>query len=841
MSTITAGRQGAYGRHQGDGLIRTIDGGAELYMLMPSQPSVRDAAGWEDRLKAARPWYMIMSALADLIPDLPVNSRRLTRGLYRRVHILAVASPRRYTPSPTLDPATRTRLARDHADLVIHDRFTLFGVRLHTGGGERERKNLRQRWYEATAESEGETPDEAFRPDMERVRTILENAGCRTPDDDTMRRAFAWWPMGDQNDPTPIMAEPGHLHLFPNHAACDKAEYLRRTTWDCSLLESKVDGMYTATIANLGVLPFRGEREDTPGSDWASTLLASRDGGGAGAIAVSITGLVEPGWLSREQIDRDKMKVLDKAEEQAMTGHNRNLNIADELGQASLAYARDGKPWPTLIEGNAQVCLPYRIDNPKTVPYPGHVELNRDRQHRAFNTMLLGSAADWNPSPVLWPTPILAFAGLNSRSFAGDDTGTGQADDMAGALVGLTEADRIPVYDSPWRASRRHERPITLITGSTGSGKTRLGLHLAAQYGRLPAPDGRGRRIPVVFWDPKRKSSDFSGYVTRRGGRVVRFDDRRALGVLDPLRAIPADMPDLIQQTGVNMLSQILSGQTGDRDREIAIGSMIGYGRRHGARSLGDAIDLSAAAVADHATDAAQVSPHAAAVKADLDRLAVNDPLMPLLYAHGASGTRLNAGEGMTLLSAGALNIIPDKTEQTAVSAVQRWVCRMGALAGSALVMRRDGALVIDEAWSLLSDEYGRGLARTMGRLARDQHYMVMMLSQKASDFTDARLGDYVGKMYALAIGGREEGEGRMGEADAVCRLMHQPTDGRLHTRLMEDAVVDGESNAPNPDGLYALRDPETGVLLRGSVAYMQVGGQGAAIPVEIRIDPSLE
>lgn len=78
---------------------------------------------------------------------------------------------------------------------------------------------------------------------------------------------------------------------------------------------------------------------------------------------------------------------------------------------------------------------------------------------------------EYDPSPCYWPAPILAYAGLNGRSFTGDDTGQNRDSDLPGALVGASEADAQPVYDSPFAASKRSGRCISLGLGSTGSGK----------------------------------------------------------------------------------------------------------------------------------------------------------------------------------------------------------------------------------------------------------------------------------------------------------------------------------------------------------------------------------
>lgn len=1367
---------GTFARHMGGGFLRTIDGGAIQCMVMPSQPSVRDAADWGEREKAAAPMFAIMQGLADLVPKGVGRNRRLLRTFYRRIRFLAVSASRPFEPSPTLDGANRARLAREQADTVVHDRFTLVCVRLQSGVGAKGLESLR----ESMADASGYVADAAFDADRRRIRLILESAGCVEPDGMLMQRALAWWPTERRADRLPVMVEPEHVHVFPSYRMCRLAAKYKRTRIDCADWSKRIGRSYAMTLATLGVTPFRGQDERrSPDSAWAARLLASREGGGGGAIALSVTGLVEPGELSREQIDKDKDKVLDKAYEQATGGHTDNMRVAGELDEASRLYNMEGKPWPTLIEANVTAAMPGVLDNAGMVPYPGQVTLNPDRQQYAFEQMMVGSNVEYNPSPVFWPTPMLAYAGLNGRSFTGDDTGRGLASDLPGALVGVSEADRQPVYDSPLSASMRHGKAITTIVGSTGSGKaislstslpvppqprlpqgglvplrdlktgdllysrdgktypitgmspirthdmfemtlsdgqrircsgahqwvawtwrdrnaprcakhrasldrralyarvhdalyeaagrapdewwslvailrqtspiiaplglrnpadsfkeamrftdtpmrrmrglgmsrkgrryppvpllewlydewdrnagrmplakradrldrirraldrnpvepvnvpdlahllglkpanvasafarypgepvaaprlawrenvacwhapdalrawadrlmwryhddpgarhgeqvvttrimldegltttegqanwailkpeplegkpldlpldpwclgawladgarrageiasdpsngdldharrrfeqagfkttgraaacmfgvpglvpilrrlgvygdkhipevyqhasleqrlelvrglldhdgfidahgsieftqsvdhkpivdaltrllrslgivvheatrskagyrdgngvrhttqdrlrltfttdmpvfslprkrallpktlretqrwlyvkdiqpiadephrclsiaspdhtylvagyvpthnTRLGLHLAAQFGRLPSPVEPGRTLPVVFWNPKSNSSDFLPFVTRMGGREYRLDAADAAGILDPLRCIPAPMRSMIVQTSTAMLSQILSGRAGSRTHEIAITSIVGYGLRHGARSLGEAVDMAWRAHRDGSDDG-QVSDDVEHIKPDLDRLLLNDPLMPLVYGTGDKGGRLAVSQGFTLLSAGSLNVIGDKDVDTATSAVQRWVCRMAMVGASGLLVGRYGVLVMDEAWSVLMDDYGRSLVNRMGRLMRDQRYSMLMLSQKAGEFVDAHMEDFIGKTYSLAVGGRNEGSGRESEAQAACRLANQPLDGRMHARMMRDRVVDPDSRAPDPESLYALTDASSGALLRGSIAYMQVGDQASAIPVEVRVDPKL-
>ncbi|MBT1164834.1 hypothetical protein [Bifidobacterium felsineum] len=1372
---------GTFARHMGGGYIRTVNGNAWLYMRLPDQPSVSDAAGAEERLKAARPLLDILTGLADMTPRIPFANRKAMKGLYRRIHILAVSASRPFEPSPTLDEDNRIRLKSEQQGMSVRDRFTLIGVRLNTGGGKNGWKSL----LASVADEDGWTPDSAFDADRTRIRELMERCGCRTPSDMTMRRALAFWPTDRQPEALPVMVEHDHMHTFPNYRSAFLAARYREKVDDCKIWSKRIPGSYPLTVCTLGVLPFKGEPNLTGGSDWAATLLNAAKGG---AVAISVKGLVEPGELSREQIDKDTDKVLDKAYEQATGGRKANLSVAQELQAANDAYQADGKPWPTLVETHAHAAIPSIVEQSQQIPYPGKLTLNPDRQDSAFEDMQIGSddLIEYDPSPCYWPAPILAFSGLYGTGITGDDTGRGLDTDLPGALVGYTEEAKQPVYDSLFYASRRSAKPVVLVIGSVGSGKridldtpipippqprfpqggliplrdiregdllysrdgkpyaitgmspveqtdmyeitfsdgqqviacgdhqwaawterdrnfrrtgkhqtslerrakveaiqkeirliasgipedewwtqnriwreiatvmhplglggknggqwvydalhlaelpsetrwgetrakrpgrfhdpvpllewlrdrwtanrgrmapeeamrrvrfidllladpptepvnlpalirlfaplgltrnniksavdkypgqpvepptvtgrnmqcwparralqliadrigwryvddpdaghgeqvvttrdmlnegllaygkqanwairvtkpvegehmslpldpwvlgawladgsatsggfasdpnngdldhairrfeaagfpchrsrtspkdiyikglvttlrrmnlygnkhipepyfhasieqrlelvrglldqdgsidadkgiefcqtvshkpiidgltrllrglgvkvheptrsesgytidgtrhrtqdrlritftttlpvfslerkkrklpktlretqqwlyvkdikpvgdrpsrclsidspdhtyliqgcipthnTRLGLHITAQWGRLPDPSNPGRKVPIIFFDPKPDSDDFEPFVRKLGGVTYKLDRPEAKGMLDPFRCIPDSMPDMVMQTAVAMLSQITGGSNPNRAWEMGITSIIGYGMRHHANGIGDCVDM---AWHEYATDGPEkqtISPLIERIKPDLDRAVLNDPLMPLIYASGEGGARLNAGDGFTLISAGHLNVITDKEIEGAPTDVQRWVCRMAALAASCLVIGRNGAVVVDEAWSLLQDRFGRSIVNRMGRLARAQHYILMMLSQKADEFVDAGIEDFVGKTYVLAIGARNEGTGRDSQAQAACRLANQPLDGRMHARMMHDRYLDPDSRAPDWESLYPLKDPKTGKLLRGSVAYMQVGDAASAIPVEVRVDKSL-
>ena len=110
-----------------------------------------------------------------------------------------------------------------------------------------------------------------------------------------------------------------------------------------------------------------------------------------GCTALSLRGLVEPGEISREQIDKDKDKVLEQAVKQATDGHKRNLGIASDLNQVSEVYQMDGRPWPTVVDAHVHAAIPGIIERTSQVGYPGELNMNADRQDTAWQDMMIGS------------------------------------------------------------------------------------------------------------------------------------------------------------------------------------------------------------------------------------------------------------------------------------------------------------------------------------------------------------------------------------------------------------------------------------------------------------------
>ena len=415
---VTVQTAGTFARYKGGGLFRAIDGSGWLFAELPAQPPVRDAGGKADLIKAARPLLTIMDGLAGLVPTVTVGGRRFAKNFYRRMKILAIATPEPFLPSPTLDPANRVRLARENPHASEHDRFTAVGVKLFAAGGGHGFWAKAADFIDSMAvdNDPASTPDTVFDADREVIQQIFDDAGCAPIGRHQADRMLAWWVTDRSPEVVRVMTEPAHMHVFPSNEACATAEEFKRLHIPCDEWADHIDGSYTMTMVTLGATSFMGTSETDPSAAWAAQLLAARRGGGTGVITLSVDGLVEPGEVSRAQVDKDKEDVIEKTMKQMQDSHKANLKVAQELTQADQEYQSRERAWPTLIEGRVHAAVGHRVLNAKSLGFPGDVKLNPDRQDSVFQDMMIGSTIQYNPSPVFWPAPILAFAGLSGRS-----------------------------------------------------------------------------------------------------------------------------------------------------------------------------------------------------------------------------------------------------------------------------------------------------------------------------------------------------------------------------------------------------------------------------------------
>ena len=632
-----------------------------------------------------------------------------------------------------------------------------------------------------------------FDADHGDVDQALTRAGLTTPTEEDFRLATAWWNDGRFAD-TPTLPHADHLHVFTSVSAAQAAAQAGPA--DCAAWPD-FPGQHAITFAaverfDLGDIPATAAK-----ARWAAALVA------AGALALSVRGLVEPAGITRAELRRRRRQYLQDVTERYHAGKmsdGRQEETLAELEAIENAYAQGGPP--TLVDATVLAALNGRFDDVAEVARDRAVILNAMpyRQEAAFAETWLCSPVRAVPHLHDLPSHTVAYSGLPSLSTVGD------AD---GALLGFTEKDRQPAYLSPTAASAGDMMPIAAVLGQIGSGKTVLMLYLADQFART------GR--PQVIFDPKPRS-DHTTAVLASGGRVASLDELiNADGVLDPLRF--AHTPDLGVEEAANMLLSVNPWGSRGGDVYPALMKALRIGVQNGATCIGQALRIAAdCGVPREVTD-------------PVFELAGASPMFRAMVGTAPDTPPLRVADGITLIKVGRTRLeLPapgtPRPEMTPPQRVSVSLVRMITLGSMSALAERDGVMHLDEAWVVL----GAGVAEmdAIGRTARSLRVLPMLYTQKCTDPLRAGLAGYISRILILPI---EDDT----EARAACGLARlEPTADRIR-RITAKART---GNAPNWDSMRSLRDPVTGDTLRGAVAiYCDLAGR--AVPTEITVPPT--
>jgi hypothetical protein len=338
--------------------------------------------------------------------------------------------------------------------------------------------------------------------------------------------------------------------------------------------------------------------------------------------------------------------------------------------------------------------------------------------------------------------------------------------------------------------------------------------------------------------------SDFSEPVRKLGGQVMSLDDlASADGVFDPIRTlIDRTSPESFANTigeAVELASQMISSIDpwgGDlRGRfEVDLLSALRYGVEHGGTCVGEALRISDAA-----------TPLPDGLLTPILRMLEATPLARAILGFSPNGQALRQAEGLSLIMVGNARIaLPDTGEggwqrSSMIQRIGSWVLRMMVYGSAAAVAYREGVVVLDEAWQFMIGPEGKAELDRLSRLARSQQVLVVLASQKVSDFVEADLLGGISRGVILPLGrgtGQKDRFGNTdnGEAGLALQLFKlQATEQRL-ARLSAPATIEG-SQEPNWNSMRALRDAETGEVIRGAIG-LYVDLSDRVVPTQILI-----
>jgi hypothetical protein len=423
---------------------------AWVYRVAPNE--IIAGADAHQRDEGAQPLRTALSYLAEKSRDRV--RRYASKNTYRPVHILSVA-----VPSPFHIPPGRSDLAH-FASRTTTRRVTFIGTPLVpkvAGAGPVDMIKKTAQEVARVIFEPGEFNLDAVAADLESVEAMMAGARLRVPTRQDRQLIQAWWNWGRWAD-TPYLPHADHLHVFVEPAAASIVQ--REPSWlkDCSEW-AEMQGQHALSFAS--VYDWSDEMYDSLGDEalWASRLFA------AGAVAVSIRGLLEPARVTRKELSVQKKRIVGDIEDRSSQGKLGRVEEQERLQELSYAeelLAGRGAD-PTLTDAVVTVAFSgLEIDWEQLSSWTGvRLKPLDSRQRLALTEVQPCSPVIANPHRHDLSLKVISHSGLTSLSKGGDEDG---------ALLGFT-SDNQPSWVSPVAASATDAKPILTVLGATRSGK----------------------------------------------------------------------------------------------------------------------------------------------------------------------------------------------------------------------------------------------------------------------------------------------------------------------------------------------------------------------------------
>lgn len=774
-----------------DGKVLGVDGSVWLIRKLPLEP-VADAKSIEERMNVYMPLMAAYDELSSMA-SVSMNRRSVARANYRQTQLLMVNLSRLYNPA---GHKIAGFLKESFPEQVTEKRIVLLAVKLvgKVGADGGFRKAM-----DSVVETlvSGGTPLSDYDDDFRKVDAAMARCGLSTPTAQDISMANSWWNQGEFPD-TVDLPHSDHLHIFADTKAVRMANDAGRE--DCTKWP-KIPNHRSLTLATLSDFSFEFESSESTAAHWATGLVED------GAVAISIRGGIEPAKVTRGELRRQRKRYMDDINErhkQNKMEDARQQEMLQTLELVENVYAGGGSP--TLVDASVLVAFDGEVEDitqagPRSA---ASLRIMNFRQRQGLAEMMLCSGVRANPNLHDLPVQVVACSGIQSLSTVGDKDG---------ALLGFTERDSQPAYESPTAASSGDAAPIFVNLGATGSGKSMVMLWKAIQFAKLGGPQ--------VLIDPK-LGSDHSPTVLAHGGQVASLDDLKgADGIFDPLRFSPN--PTVGVELAVSMLASIDPWGGKAKEYEVHLYTALSYGVSQGATCVGQALKM--------AFDARQASHD---LVDPIFRLANTSPLFRACVGVDPHTKALSINEGITLIKVGNTHLdLPEPGAMEQASLMQKVslaLVRMMVFGSAMALTGRGGAIHLDEAWVFLGA--GKAEVERLGRLARSQQVLPELYTQRASDPLKAGLAGYISRGLILPIEDKDE-------AKAALELFKlEATDERLGRITGKAVHGDGESVAPNWSSMRALKDPHTREVLRGTIGYYS-DLAGRCVPVEIVLPPA--
>lgn len=780
-----------------DGRMLGIDNSLWLYGAVPLAPIV-DSKTRAASVDEGDTLTAVLEELATIARIGSPKRRRMNRSNYREVHLLLVNSPELF--KPPIDDPNRDFWLRNFRNKTVDRRVLLLGVKLNasiTGG-----RNGWRGAIDSVVDTlvEGGTPISDYDEDCRKIKDIFARWGVTAPTQEQTALANGWWNHG-RNPDVASLPHGEHIHFLATPEAVRLANASGINEGECDNWGNIPDASIV-TFAAMEALDLNFVSPIHSIANWVHGLVAD------GAAVVSTRGRIEPSAVTREELRAQRKRYRDDILERAKAGKMERAEQEEMealLRDVDSIYALNGPA--TLIDTSVIVGFDGQVEDVEAMA-PSSAAILRNmtwRQPHAYYETMLCSAVRANPYLHDFPVQVIGNSGVQSLSNVGDSSG---------ALLGFTDNDSQPVYINSTAASDEDTLPLMLVMGQTGSGKSQALLSLAYQW----SLSGR----PQIIIDPK-TGSDHSPTVIAAGGTVHSLDDlTTADGIFDPIRFSRGN-PDV----GIDLASSLLLsinpwGNNKDMyesyiDAALHCGVFEGH-----ATSIGTALEY-----------AKSVGRVPADLVDSVIRLANSSPMFRATCGLTNDGEGLSADSPITYIKVGNNNLsLPapgvqpaDMKERVAVALVKMMVF------GSAMALTgRGGAVHLDEAWVFLQSS--RSEVERLGRLARSQQVLPVLYTQRVTDATNAGLGGYISRGLILPVTDRDE-------AIKACELFGVEATRDRIGRLMAKDKTGTEGQSHNWNSMRALRDPRTGVVLRGAVG-IHIDLKGRAANVEVTLPPEL-
>lgn len=466
------------------GLLRsaTPDRTVWLYARIPWSTALLDGANDRKRNDAAQQLMAFFDGLANQVTVAGMRYRYMLQSEYREFHLLTGSMPVRYSPPASMRDTDLGRYqAQYYRSQKVCKQFAVIGVPLKLVGdhSNNRKPGMLQRaltWYDRMCYSvaNGCPMFEEYLPDAHNIERIMLNAGLEpfTIMDEQEREQLvammeSWWVGRANSSALPILAENAHVHFFPDNATCAHAKNLYDNGVDCT--EWNIDEEYPASICFARTADFNQSSITDPNNLWIAQLMEVGRAGGANAVATSIRGKVEPAKVTADQIRRNSRTIDESIKERYEKGREAPgdmTEIKERLDYKKAIYNTPDMP-PSIIDLSVATCVAgneqMAIDALGRIPNIEFVNLTTaSEQLMAFKSMQACSNVRMTPYEIHWAATCVAGGGVSSFAKAGDKDG---------ALAGLSEANRQPVYIGTTTVQDKDRRPILAIIGDTGSGK----------------------------------------------------------------------------------------------------------------------------------------------------------------------------------------------------------------------------------------------------------------------------------------------------------------------------------------------------------------------------------